>query len=83
MNIGRVSIGKVYKLWRRGFVLGISVDISDHIHLKEDEARTGIPATNELCITLEFLFWFVEVTVTRWGPGRKDQQRPEVHWNCR
>jgi len=65
MQIGNISISKVYKLFRNCFVLGISFDFYDHVHLVEDEIKTGIPETNEWCITIEFLLWGVDVQISR------------------
>jgi hypothetical protein len=65
MQIGNVSISKVYRLFRDCFVLGISFDFYDHVHLVEDEIKTSIPETNERCITIEFLLWGVDVQISR------------------
>lgn len=65
MQIGKVFISKVYKLFRDCFVLGVSFGFSEHIHLGEDEGETGIPETNEFCITIEFLLWGVDIQISR------------------
>jgi hypothetical protein len=65
MRIGNVFISKVYRLFRDCFILGVSLNFSGHIHLKEDECKTGISATNESCITVEFLLWGVDIQISR------------------
>ena len=62
---GNIFISKVYKLCCNRFVLGISFDFYNHVHLKEDEIKTGIPETNQRCITIEFLLWGVDVQISR------------------
>lgn len=56
---------KPYILPRRAFVLGISFDLSEHVHLEEDEERTGIPAKDEQVLTIEALFWGIDIHIPR------------------
>ena len=65
MQIGNVFISKVYKLFRNSFILGISFYFFDHVHFAEDEVESGIPETDERGITIEFLFWGVDVQISR------------------
>jgi len=52
---------KPYRLFRNGVVLGISFDLFDHDHWEEDVERTGIDEAHEKCLTIEFMFWGVDI----------------------
>jgi hypothetical protein len=71
MQIGKVYISKIYPLWEH-FVLGIGFETSIHVHKKNEGEYQDIikweldeVETNELVVTLEFLFWGIDFQINR------------------
>jgi hypothetical protein len=69
MQIGKIFISKIYKIYD-GFVFGLSFDISNHFHYKNENETSDIirwveKDVDEFVITIEFLFWGIDIQISR------------------
>mgnify|MGYP000912444088 CR=1 FL=1 len=53
------GISRIYRLYRNCFVIGVSIDISQHIHTENDDVSTVL--LDEYILTIEFLIWGVDI----------------------
>ncbi len=60
MQIGKVYISKISKLWN-SFVLGIEINWGDHFH----EKTSDDPEINEFYINVNFLFWQFDISINK------------------
>ena len=71
MQIGKVFVSKIYRLWNH-FVFGLGLEFTNHVHKKHEGEYKDIVEweldeidVDEICLTLEFLLWGIDIQIPK------------------